>query len=83
MVLTGKLTEQWNRFETAMHEWEARGFRMDGVWMSSYYAGVNRDLDAWLTGTAVPKTFEWTIWGYHLPTDLANQQITFDPDPAL
>ncbi|WP_236899641.1 DUF4037 domain-containing protein [Devosia sp. SL43] len=75
-------TEQWKRFESAMHEWEARGFRMDGVWMRSY-AGVRRDLDAWLSGTAVPKTFEWTIWGYHLPTDLANQQITFDPEGAL
>jgi hypothetical protein len=77
-----KLTAQWRRFEHAMHQWQARGFRMDGVWMRSY-AGVNRDLDAWLSGTAVPKTFEWTIWGYHLPTDLAIQQITFDPDGVL
>ena len=75
-------TEQWRRFEDAMHQWESRGFRMDGVWMRSY-AGVRRDLDAWLSGTAVPKTFEWTIWGYHLPTDLAYQHITFDPEGAL
>lgn len=75
-------TEQWQRFEAAMQEWEARGFRMDGVWMRSY-AGVRRDLNAWLIGEAVPKTFEWTIWGYHLPTDLANQQITFDPEGVL
>ena len=77
-----KQTEQWSRFEAAMHQWEARGFRMDGVWMRSY-AGVNRDLDAWLAGTATPKTFEWTIWGYHLPTDLASQQIVSDPRGAL
>lgn len=75
-------TEQWQRFEAARRDWEARGFRMDGVWMRSY-AGVRRDLDAWLTGTAVPKTFEWTIWGYHLPTDLASQQIAFDPEGVL
>lgn len=75
-------TAQWKRFEDAMHEWTAQGFRMDGVWMRSY-AGVNRDLDAWLAGTAVPKTFEWTIWGYHLPTDLANQRIAYDPDGVL
>nr|WP_295890834.1 DUF4037 domain-containing protein [uncultured Devosia sp.] len=75
-------TEQWRRFEGARREWEARGFRMDGVWMRNY-AGVRRDLDAWLSGTAVPKTFEWTIWGYHLLTDLANQQITFDPEGEL
>lgn len=77
-----KQTEQWRRFESAMREWEAKGFRMDGVWMRSY-AGVQRDLDAWLIGTAVPKTFEWTIWGYHLPTDLANQQIVLDPGGVL
>ena len=75
-------TAQWARFNDAMREWEGKGFRMDGVWMRSY-GGVRRDLDAWLSGTAVPKTFEWTIWGYHLPTDLANQQITIDPDGVL
>jgi len=73
---------QWKRFEAAMHDWVAEGFRMDGVWMRSY-AGVRRDLDAWISGTAVPKTFEWTIWGYHLPTDLANQQIIYDPQGLL
>ncbi|WP_248304908.1 DUF4037 domain-containing protein [Devosia sp. FKR38] len=75
-------TPQWARFEAAMTRWQAAGFRMDGVWMRSY-AGVRRDLDAWLVGTAVPKTFDWTIWGYHLPTDLANQQIVLDPDGLL
>ncbi|MBI4048198.1 MAG: DNA polymerase beta subunit, partial [Devosia nanyangense] len=42
---------QWKRFEAAMHDWVAEGFRMDGVWMRSY-AGVRRDLDAWISGTA-------------------------------
>ncbi|MBU1307337.1 MAG: DUF4037 domain-containing protein [Alphaproteobacteria bacterium] len=75
-------TPQWARFEAAMDHWQGMGFRMDGVWMRNY-SGVRRDLDAWLTGTAVPKTFDWTIWGYHLPTDLANQQIVLDPDGLL
>lgn len=75
-------TAQWHRFEEAMHHWEGKGFRMDGVWMRSY-AGVRRDLTAWIAGTPEPKSFEWTIWGYHLPTDLANQQIVHDPDGIL
>lgn len=75
-------TPQWQRFEKTMHHWEAKGFRMDGVWMRSY-AGVHRDLAAWIEGTPVEKSFEWTIWGYHLPTDLANQQIVFDPEGIL
>lgn len=71
-------TEQWARFETARLKWEARGVRMDGVWMRSY-AGVERDLAAWIAGTPEPKSFEWTIWGYQLPTDLVSQQIIEDP----
>jgi len=76
------LTEQWRRCDAAMRRWNGRGFRMDGVWMRSY-AGVRRDLAAWIAGAPVDKSFEWTIWGYHLPTDLANQQIVFDPDGIL
>lgn len=72
----------WNRFEAAMHDWEAKGPRMDGVWARSY-GGVQHDLDAWTGGTGVTKTFEWTIWGYHLPTDLAHQQIITDPQGRL
>ena len=75
-------TTAWQRFEGAMHGWQAEGIRMDGVWMRRY-AGVQNDLDAWLAGNAVPKNFEWTIWGYHLPTDLASQQIIADPRGLL
>lgn len=75
-------TPQWRRFEETMRHWEGKGFRMDGVWMRSY-AGVHRDLAAWINGAPVDKSFEWTIWGYHLPTDLANQQIVSDPDGVL
>lgn len=75
-------TPQWRRFEETMRHWEEKGFRMDGVWMRSY-AGVHRDIAAWIDGAPVDKSFEWTIWGYHLPTDLANQQIVSDPDGVL
>ncbi|WP_055048016.1 DUF4037 domain-containing protein [Devosia sp. A16] len=77
-----KATPQWRRFEAGMAEWQARGARMDGVWMRSY-AGVESDLAAWLSGTAIPKSFEWTIWGYHLPTDLATQHVVNDPEGRL
>ena len=77
-----RTTAQWQRFEDARRHWEGRGYRMDGVWMRSY-AGVQQDLAAWISGVPVPKSFEWTIWGYHLPTDLANQQVLFDPEGLL
>jgi hypothetical protein len=75
-------TAAWLRVEDAMRGWQAKGVRMDRVWMRRY-AGVQRDLDNWLAGVAVQKNFEWTIWGYHLPTDLASQQIIADPRGLL
>lgn len=75
-------TAAWRRFETALRDWQAEGIRIDGVWMR-HYAGVQRDLESWLAGAIVHKSFEWTIWGYHLPTDLANQQIIADPQGLL
>ena len=75
-------TAAWRRFDAALRSWQAEGIRMNGVWMRRY-AAVQRDLDSWLAGIVVPKSFEWTIWGYHLPTDLANQQIIADPHGLL
>jgi hypothetical protein len=75
-------TAAWRRFDAALQSWQAEGIRMDGVWMRRY-AGVQRDLDSWLAGIVVPKSFEWTIWGYHLPTDLVSQQIIADPSGLL
>lgn len=73
---------QWAAFEAARLDFGARGLRMDGVWMRRY-AGVDADLAEWLSGTAVPKDYDWTIWGYHLPTDLATQEIVADPEGRL
>ncbi len=75
-------TAAWRRFDAALRGWQAEGIRMDGIWMRRY-SGVQRDLESWLTGIVVPKSFEWTIWGYHLPTDLASQQIIADPRGLL
>jgi hypothetical protein len=77
-----KQTRQWQRFESTMRAWQAEGLRMDGIWMR-HYAGVDRDLTAWLAGTAIPKSFEWTIWDYQLPVDLHTQQIIHDPEGRL
>jgi hypothetical protein len=72
----------WAAFEAARLAFGARGLRMDGVWMRRY-PGVDADLAEWLAGTAVPKDYDWTIWGYHLPTDLATQEIVADPEGRL
>lgn len=75
-------TKAWQQFDAVLQGWEAKGLRLDGVW-ARRYAGVQSDLDAWIEGKGVPKHYEWTIWGYHLPTDLAHQHIIIDPRGIL
>lgn len=41
---------------------------------------IDAQLDAWLSGQVVPQPMVWTLWGYHLLTDLANQAVIHDPD---
>ena len=77
-----KQTEAWQQFDAVLQGWEARGLRLDGVWAHNY-GRVQADLDAWLAGNGATKTYEWTIWGYHLPTDLAHQHIIADPQGIL
>lgn len=77
-----RLSPEWQRFEAARLSFVGRGLRMDGIWMRRY-AGVEAELAEWLAGTAVPRDYEWTIWGYHLPTDLATQEIVADPEGRL
>jgi hypothetical protein len=75
-------TPQWRRFEEEQQRFQSRGVSMDGIWMRSYQ-GVRRDLNGWLAGQLVEKQFEWTIWGYQLPTDLSTQLIANDPRGEL
>ncbi|WP_169193896.1 DUF4037 domain-containing protein [Devosia sp. MC1541] len=75
-------TPQWQRFLLEQRRFQKLGARMDGIWMRSYQ-GVRRDLNGWLAGQVVEKQFEWTIWGYQLPTDLSTQLIAYDPRGEL
>ena len=75
-------TAAWRRFDAALRSWQAEGIRVDGAGMRSC-DGVQRDLESWLADVVVPESFEWTIWGDHLLTDLASQQIIADPQGLL
>jgi hypothetical protein len=50
-------TAAWRRFDAALRSWQAKGIRLDGAGMRRY-AGVQRDLESWLAGIVVPKSFE-------------------------
>jgi hypothetical protein len=69
-------------FDALAAEWGAKGVRLDGVW-ARRIGDIERELDEWLAGTARPTPLVWSVWGYHLPTDIVAQQILHDPSGVL
>jgi len=57
-----------------VEKWDKRGVKIDGVWPRSV-AEVNAQLDSILSGKSEPPRISWTVWGYHMLTDIYNQMI--------
>ncbi len=74
--------EEWKSFSRAVDHWRALGIDIDYCWVRSVHE-INEELDAWLAGKGRPVEREWSIWGYHLLTDLANQLVIDDPDGLI
>lgn len=51
---------------------------MDDVWPHTI-GDINAALDRWTQGDIQPMETVWTIWGYHLLTDIQNQYSIEDP----
>jgi len=71
-------TEEWKAFSRVVDKWRARGVDIDHCWIRTI-GEIEAQLDAWLAGKVLPMEMVWTLWGYHLPTDLANQMVIYDP----
>lgn len=65
-------------FAAVMATWRARGLEIDGCWVRRI-GDVERELDLWLAGRGTPTPKVWTVWGYHLLPDLAQQLVVEDP----
>jgi hypothetical protein len=61
-----------------MEKWQASDVIIDGCWPRSI-GEIDSALNAWLSGQISTIPYSWTIWGYHLPTDIFNQTIIEDP----
>lgn len=72
-------SEAWKPFACAVDSWRERGIDIDYCWVRSVLE-IDELLDAWLAGNGRPVHQEWSIWGYHLLTDLANQLVIDDPE---
>lgn len=62
----------------AIQHWGERGITIDGYWMR-IVKDVSEQLDQWCAGIIASDHKVWTIWGYHLPTDINNQYVIDDP----
>lgn len=64
--------------QAAIECWRRQGIEVDGCWTRGI-GEVDRKLEASLAGYPEPEPIVWTVWGYHLLTDLKNQRIVEDP----
>jgi hypothetical protein len=72
----------WNAImedlERCMRKWREQGIEIDGIWPRSIDE-IDRELDLWLSGNGSVTPIIWSVWGYHLLTDIYNQAIVEDP----
>lgn len=71
-------TALWQTFVQAVARWRDQGINIDYCWVRTV-AEIDAQLDSWLSGPIQPVSHVWTVWGYHLLTDLANQVVLEDP----
>lgn len=74
--------QAYSRLQLAVDRWADRGFTVDGCWVR-LIDEVNQEIDRWTEGQAEPENIVWTIWGYHLLTDVYNQMVIDDPHGIL
>jgi hypothetical protein len=70
--------ELWADCLAAIARWRGRGIEIDGVWPRTV-GEIDAALDGWLGGEIKPVNLVWTIWGYHILTDVNNQLVIEDP----
>ena len=70
--------ELWADCIAAIERWRGRGIEIDGVWPRTV-GEIDAALDGWLGGEVKPVNLVWTIWGYHILTDVNNQFVIEDP----
>lgn len=70
--------ELWSDCLAAVERWKERGIHIDGVWPRTV-GEIDAALDSWSRGEVKPVEVTWTIWGYHILTDVNSQYVIEDP----
>jgi hypothetical protein len=64
--------------DAAIARWAKRGITIDRCWVRTI-EDIERQLDRWEAGEGETYDFVWTLWGYHVITDVYNQAVIEDP----
>jgi hypothetical protein len=78
LILPDQRPELWVDYYAAIERWKKLGINIDGVWPRTV-GEIDAALDSWLAGEIKPIDKFWTIWGYHILTDINNQFVIEDP----
>lgn len=71
-------TEEWRAFAQIVDRERQQEINIDYCWVRTI-GEIESELYAWLSGKVMPVEKVWTLWGYHLLTDIVNQMIIEDP----
>jgi hypothetical protein len=74
--------EAYARVQAAIDRWAEQGVTIDGCWVRTV-GEIDEHLDRWVSGEGKPYDLVWTIWGYHVVTDVYNQWVIDDRDGIL
>ncbi|MBM4412540.1 MAG: DUF4037 domain-containing protein [Chloroflexi bacterium] len=70
-------TPAWQQFEERVVYWRTQGINIDYCWIRTV-ADIDGQIDAWLRGDGRTTEMVWTLWGYHVLTDITNQYVIVD-----
>ncbi len=68
--------------QQAIDRWAAEGLVVDGCWVRTIDE-IETQISQYEQGNGEPEDIVWTIWGYHVLTDVFNQMVIEDPHDVL
>jgi hypothetical protein len=72
----------WTQLMERIAYWRTNEVEVDECWVRRI-GDIGQALKEWGAGTAEPVPLVWTLWGYHLPTDIYNQYPIEDEHGVL
>jgi hypothetical protein len=74
--------ELWKPIWAKLEKWKALGINIDGLWPRSI-AQVEADIQCAVAGEIQVDMKVWSVWGYHLLTDIDNQFVIEDTEGVI